>query len=101
MAPKRKSQNKAQHAANARWGNVAIETEEEEVLDEQIEAKRINPDIAVLSTFIQGTNYRRARLGAAVCGTRFPPRSTFFDHQRKMIPRIESSTNRSIEKKSI
>ena len=35
MAPKRKSQNKAQHAANARWGNVAIETEEEEVLDEQ------------------------------------------------------------------
>lgn len=94
MPPKRKSQNKAQYAANVRWGNIVID--EEEVLEEPLETRKINPDIAVMST-----NYRRARLGAVVCGARFPPRSTFFYHQKKLIPRIESSTKESIEKKAI
>lgn len=61
MPPKRKSQNKAQYAANVRWGNIVTEEEdvdEEEVLEEPLEIRKINPDIAVMSTFVQGTNYR-------------------------------------------
>lgn len=78
-------------------GNIPIK---EEVAVEQLEARKLNPDIAVMSTFIQGTNHRRARLGAAVCVTHFHHRSTFYNHQKKLIPRIESLTKGSIEKKS-
>lgn len=62
MAPKRKSQIKAQNAANIRWGNNSLEEEEENICEMQSEAWNINPDIAVISTFIQGTNYRRASI---------------------------------------
>ena len=68
-------------------GNISIK---EEVAEEQLE---------VMSTFIQGTNHRRVRLGAAVCVTHFHHRSTFYNHQKKLIPRIESLTKGSIEKK--
>lgn len=69
-----------------------------EVAEELLETRKLNPDIAVMSTFIQGTNHRRARLGAAVCVTHFHHRSTFYNHQKKLIPRIESLTEGSIEK---
>lgn len=100
MAPKKKAQIKAQNAANIRWGNISLEKEEEDISEMQSETKNIEPDMAVISTLIQGTNYRRARLGAAVCGSHFPPRTTFYNHQKKLIPKIENATLGFIEKKA-
>ena len=101
MAPKRKAQIKAQNAANVLWGNFSLEEDEEEDSCEmQSKAKNIEPDMTVISTLIQGTNYRRARLGAAVCGSHFPPRTTFYNHQKKLIPKIENATLGFIEKKA-
>lgn len=97
MAPKSKMQLKNQHSSNTRW------KKSEEIQDDEanhVQAKHVNPDIAVLSTFIQGSNYRRARLGAAVQGNIFPPRSTFYKHQKKIIPQIENQISSMLAKTS-
>ena len=107
MAPRPKRSINAQNAANARWHNTHIHQEEEEEHDEksdeqqnQNEMRIIHPDVAVISTLLQGTNYRRARIGAAVCGTYFPSRSTFYKHQKALIPKAEQKIRESIEKKA-
>ena len=50
---------------------------------------KINPDIEVMSTFFQGTNYERARIGAVTEGIEFPTRATFYCHQKKLDPKIK------------
>ena len=56
MAPKRKIQIKNQKASRTRWNN-----QEEEAMEEHNYTiyKKVQPDIAVLSTMVQGANYRK------------------------------------------
>lgn len=78
--------------------NTHLHQEEEQ--QNQNEMRINHPDFAVISTLLQGTNYRRARIGAAVCGTHFPSRSTFYKHQKAQIPKAEHKNRESIEKKA-
>lgn len=84
MAPKSKLQLKNQKAAQARW----IDQKDEEMQSQNnnmSQMKKVNPDLAVMSTLITGTNFKRTRLGAAVQGNSFPSESTFYRHQRELI----------------
>ena len=92
MAPKSKVSQKNKKSANSRWHKWES-SEEDEVSDDGDNfhelPRKINPDIAVMSTFIQGTNYERARIGAATEGIEFPSRATYYRHQKKLSPKIK------------
>ena len=85
MAPQRKIQIKNQKASRTRWDN-----QEEEAMEEPncTIYKKVQSDIAILSTQVQGTNYRKAQFGAAIQGNSFPSKSTLYRHQQTMIPKI-------------
>ena len=92
MAPKSKLQLKNQKAAQARWVDQKDE-EKQSQFNKMNQMKKVNPDIAVMSTLITGTNFKRARLGAAVQGNSFSSESTFYHHQRELIPKIEDNVS--------
>lgn len=47
---------------------------------------------------ITGTNFKRARPGAAVQENSFPSESTFYRHQREFIPKIEDNVSTRLQK---
>ena len=99
MPPKSTVQKKNKRAAEIRWRKAPIqEQEEEEEINEDCEPNKIPADIAVISTFIEGSNYNRARMSSATRGQRFPSKSTFFRCQKKLIPLIEEKTKEMIYK---
>ena len=57
----------------------------------------MNPDIAVMSTLIAGTNFKRARLGAAIQGNSFPSETTYYRHQKALIPKIEEEISTRLQ----
>ena len=61
-------------------------------------AKKVNPDIAVMSTLISGTNFRRDRLGAAIQGNSFPSETTYYRHQKALIPKIEEEISTRLQR---
>lgn len=70
MAPKSKLQLKNQKAAQIKW----IDQNDKEMLPQcnnMNQMKKVNPGIAVMSTLITGTNFKRARLGVVVQGKLF------------------------------
>ena len=90
MAPKSKLQLKNKKAAKTRW----IYQKDEEMqpqYNNKNQMKKVNPGIVVISILIAGTNFKRARLGAAIQGNSFPSESTFYRYQRELLPIIEDN----------
>ena len=57
----------------------------------------MNPDIAVMSTLIAGTNFKRDRLGAAIQWNLFPSEKTYYCHQKALIPKIEEEMSMPLQ----
>lgn len=95
MAPKRKIQIKNQKAINIRWNKKDDDKEE---IQEDVPYKKVQPDMAVISTLVQGSGFQRARIGAAIQGNCFPSKSTFYRHQQKLIPKIKECTSEHFER---
>lgn len=56
MSSCRKRQQKAKRGINARW-NPHLNQEENGTSDpEQLHMRKLNPDVAVISTLVQGSN---------------------------------------------
>lgn len=61
MAPKSKLRIKNTNSIKQRWNNNNVE-EQQDSKPLEDRPRKINADIAVISTFIQGSNYERARM---------------------------------------
>lgn len=60
-APKSKLRIKNTNSIKQRWNNNNVE-EQQDSKPLEDRPRKINADIAVISTFIQGSNYERARM---------------------------------------
>ena len=72
--------------------------DDKEEIQEDVPYKKVQPDMAVISTLVQGSGFQRARIGAAIQGNCFPSKSTFYRHKQKLIPKIKECTSEHFER---
>ncbi|KAK8860385.1 hypothetical protein M9Y10_012049 [Tritrichomonas musculus] len=89
MAPKSKLRIKNTNSIKQRWKNNNVEEQQDSKPFED-RPRTINAYIAVISTYIQGSNYERARMAAATEGNSFPSKATYYRHQEVLISKIKN-----------
>ena len=92
MAPKSRRQKQATNAIQCRW------SKKEDAVINPIKPIKVNPKNFVMSTLLEGSNYSKHSIGAAVMGVKPIPKSTFYYHQKNVLPVVFDISQENIDR---